>query len=389
MKLIYYIIILLAFAGSFYSCRTKKVAENPVVVEEVKPQADTTLIPSFPSEVLYVLTREYESVWDSTREKYDTKEAEYIRNNNVSIKMFMEQRLMTLFPNLAYVGLLDKIENRAKQMLPSVSKVTPSFRSQDGYYMPSFAERVDLERISDEDEMEKLYLSYSEQNIFKRLNALADTSSFVALEKIRDIQVKDSLWNIDKKLSEDSVPYYMKESLLLSMLTSGLGSHVFFRIMQSKARATYVAEFFYPGLTKDGRKGDAYKHLYVNTMLRNYVGSIMAWLVMDIYWENAASNAPCDMVMDLHNNHVGRNSRYRDLRGAKNTKWVDWAYNVKSFVEDTTRNAQYHNWNKEIPLLVIKEEESKSNDRLYLYWNKADVEEVVDSTQVEIVENLE
>ena len=389
MKLIYYIIILLAFAGSFYSCRTKKVAENPVVVEDVKPQADTTLIPSFPSEVLYVLTREYESVWDSTREKYDTKEAEYIRNNNVSIKMFMEQRLMTLFPNLAYVGLLDKIENRAKQMLPSVSKVTPSFRSQDGYYMPSFAERVDLERISDEDEMEKLYLSYSEQNIFKRLNALADTSSFVALEKIRDIQVKDSLWNIDKKLSEDSVPYYMKESLLLSMLTSGLGSHVFFRIMQSKARATYVAEFFYPGLTKDGRKGDAYKHLYVNTMLRNYVGSIMAWLVMDIYWENAASNAPCDMVMDLHNNHVGRNSRYRDLRGAKNTKWVDWAYNVKSFVEDTTRNAQYHNWNKEIPLLVIKEEESKSNDRLYLYWNKADVEEVVDSTQVEIVENLE
>ncbi len=389
MKPIYYIIILLAFAGGFYSCRTKKVAENPVVVEDVKPQVDTTLIPSFPSEVLYVLTREYESVWDSTREKYDTKEAEYIRNNNVSIKMFMEQRLMTLFPNLAYVGLLDKIENRAKQMLPSVSKVTPSFRSQDGYYMPSFAERVDLERISDEDEMEKLYLSYSEQNIFKRLNALADTSSFVALEKIRDIQVKDSLWNIDKKLSEDSVPYYMKESLLLSMLTSGLGSHVFFRIMQSKARATYVAEFFYPGLTKDGRKGDAYKHLYVNTMLRNYVGSIMAWLVMDIYWENAASNAPCDMVMDLHNNHVGRNSRYRDLRGAKNTKWVDWAYNVKSFVEDTTRNAQYHNWNKEIPLLVIKEEESKSNDRLYLYWNKADVEEVVDSTQVEIVENLE
>lgn len=383
-----YIIILIAFAGCFYSCKTKKVIENPVV-EEVKPQADTTLIPSFPSEVLYVLTREYESVWDSTREKYETKEAEYIRNNNVSIKKFMEQRLMTLFPDLAYVGLLEKIENNAKEMLPSVSKVTPSLRSQDGYYMPSFTEKVNLERISDESEIKNLYLSYSEQNIFKRLNALADTSHFVTLEKIRDVQVKDSLWNIDKKLSEDSVPYYMKESLLISMLTSGLGSHVFFRIMQSKARATYVAEFFYPGLTKDGRKGDAYKHLYVNTMLRNYVGSVMAWLIMDIYWENAASNAPCDMVMDLHNNHVGRNSRYRDLRGAENTQWIDWAYNVKSFVEDTTRNAQYHNWNKEIPLLVIKEEESKSNDRLYLYWNKTAAEEVVDSTQVETTLNLE
>ena len=384
-----YIIILLSIVSIFYSCKTKKVVKAPVVVEENVPQADTTLIPSFPSEVLYVLTREYESVWDSTRDKYDTKEAEYIRNNNVSIKEYMEYRLITLFPDLAYVGLLDKIENKAKQMLPSMSKVMPSFRSQDGYYMPSFAEKVDLERVSDENEIKKLYLSYSEQDVFEKMNALADTSSFVELEEIRNIEVNDSIWNIDKKLSEDSVPYYMKESMLISMLTSGLGSHVFFRIMQSKARATYVAEFFYPGLTKDGRKGDAYKHLYVNTMLRNYVGPVMAWLIMDIYWENAASNAPCDMIMDLHNNHVGRNSRYRDLRGSENSQWVDWAYNVKSFVEDTTRNAQYHNWNKEIPLLVIKEEESKSNDRLYLYWNKTEADEAVEAEESETVENLE
>ena len=108
MKTIY-IIILLSIVIIFYSCKTKKVVEAPVVVEENVPQADTTLIPSFPSEVLYVLTREYESVWDSTRDKYDTKEAEYIRNNNVPIKEYMEYRLITLFPDLAYVGLLDMI----------------------------------------------------------------------------------------------------------------------------------------------------------------------------------------------------------------------------------------------------------------------------------------
>ena len=377
-----YIILFLTLLFGFYSCKTKKVVETPAV-EEVKPQADTTLIPSFPSEVLYVVSREYESVWDSTKEKYNTTEAEYIRENNVSIKEYMEKRLITLFPNLAYIGLMEKIEGKAKDLIPNMTKITPSFRSQDGYYMPSFAERVNLEKTSDNHEINHLYLSTSELQLFNKLNALADTSHFVTLEQMSDIQVKDSLWNVDKVLSEDSVPYYMRESMLISFLTSGLGSHVFFRIMQSKARATYVAEFFYPGLTKDGRKGDAYKHLYVNTMLRNYVGSVMAWLIMDIYWENAASNAPCDMIMDLHNNHVGRNSRYRDLRGAENTQWVDWAYNVKSFVEDTTRNAQYHNWNKEIPLFVIKEEESKSNDRLYLYWNKAELEETQDSTQIE------
>ena len=377
-----YIILFLTLLFGFYSCKTKKVVETPAV-EEVKPQADTTLIPSFPSEVLYVVSREYESVWDSTKEKYNTAEAEYIRENNVSIKEYMEKRLITLFPNLAYIGLMEKIEGKAKDLIPNMTKITPSFRSQDGYYMPSFAERVNLEKISDNHEINHLYLSTSELQLFNKLNALADTSHFVTLEQMSDIQVKDSLWNVDKVLSEDSVPYYMRESMLISFLTSGLGSHVFFRIMQSKARATYVAEFFYPGLTKDGRKGDAYKHLYVNIMLRNYVGAVMAWLIMDIYWENAASNAPCDMIMDLHNNHVGRHSRYRDLRGAENTQWVDWAYNVKSFVEDTTRNAQYHNWNKEIPLFVIKEEESKSNDRLYLYWNKAEVEETQDSIQIE------
>lgn len=378
-----YIIILIALVGCLYSCRSKKVAETtPEVLQDVI-QVDTTIIPSFPSEVLYVVSREYESVWDSTTDKYNTIEAEYIRENNVSIKEYMERRLISLFPNMAYIGLLDKIEGRAKDLIPEKTRRTPSFRSQDGYYMPAFAEKVNLEKVSDNYEINHLLMSYSELQIYNRLNALADTSHFVSLKQVSDIQVKDSLWNVDKKLSEDSVPYYMKESLLISFLTSGVGSHVFFRIMQSKARATYVAEFFYPGLTKDGRKGDAYKHLYVNTMLRNYVGATMAWLVMDIYWENAASNAPCDMVMDLHNNHVGRYSRYRDLRGAENTQWVDWAYNVKSFVEDTTRNAQYQNWNKEIPLLVIKEEESKSNDRLYLYWNKAELEEVQDTIVVE------
>ncbi len=381
------LILLFSFVCFFYSCKTKKKIEASPVLEEVKFQVDTTIIPNFPSEVLYVLSREYESLWDSTKGKYTLPEAEYIRENQVSIKKYMEHRLMTLFPNLAYVGLVDKIENKAISLVPEKSKRPLSIKSQDGYYMPSFAEKVSLEKMSDADESKYLWLSHSERRIFDKLNSLADTAAFITVERIRDIQVNDSIWNVNKKLSEDSVPYYMRESMLISLLTSGMGSHLFFRVMQSKARAAYVSEFFYPEQTKDGRIGDAYKHLYVNTMLRNYVGTAMAWLIMDIYWENAASNAPCDMVMDLHNNHVGRSSRYRDLRGSEHSKWIDWAYNVKSFVEDTTRNATYQNWNKEIPLLVVKEEESKANERLYLYWNKSELES--EEEKVEETENIE
>lgn len=366
-----------------YSCKTKKTVEPPVVEEKEIIQVDTTLIPSFPSEVLYVVAREYESAWDSTTGKYNTPEAELIREKKVPIKKYLEKRLISLFPNLAYVGLMDKIESKAKDLIPNKTKRTPSFSSQDGYYMPSFAEKVSFEKLSDEDEINHLFLSEVEKNIYKKLNSLADSSDFVTLNHIGKIEIKDSIWNVNKTLSEDSVPYYMRESMLISLLTSGVGSHMFFRIMQSKARAMYVSEFFYPGLTKDGRIGDAYKHLYVNTMLRNYVGGPLTWLIMDVYWENKASNAPCDMIMDIHNNHVGRNSRYRDLRGEENTTWINWAENVKSFVEDTTHNAQYHNWNKDIPLFVIQEDQSKTNDRLYLYWNKElpeeSIEELADS----------
>lgn len=382
-----YIILLISFFCFFNSCKTKKKVETTPMLEEIQYQVDTTVIPSFPSEVLYVLSREYESLWDSTKGKYTLPEAEYIRENKVSIKKYMEGRLVSLFPNLAYVGLLEKIENNAVSLVPEKSQRPLSIKSQDGYYMPSFAEKVSLEKLSDADESNYLWLSLSERKIFDRLNSLADTAAFITVETIRDIEVKDSVWNVNKKLSEDSVPYYMREGMLISLLTSGMGSHLFFRVMQSKARATYVAEYFYPEQTKDGRIGDAYKHLYVNTMLRNYVGVSLAWLIMDIYWENAASNAPCDMIMDLHNNHVGRSSRYRDLRGAEGSKWVDWAHNVKSFVEDTTRNAVYQNWNKEIPLLVVKEDESKANERLYLYWNKSELES--EEEKVEETENIE
>jgi hypothetical protein len=41
---------------------------------------------------------------------------------------------------LAYVGLVDKIENKAISLVPEKSKRPLSIKSQDGYYMPSFAE---------------------------------------------------------------------------------------------------------------------------------------------------------------------------------------------------------------------------------------------------------
>ena len=120
------ILILFFLLFAFHSCKTKKVVETPAV-EEVKPQADTTLIPSFPSEVLYVVSREYESVWDSTTDKYSTIEAEYIRENNVSIKEYMEKRLISLFPDLAYIGLMEKNRGESQRFNSRIDKKNSFF----------------------------------------------------------------------------------------------------------------------------------------------------------------------------------------------------------------------------------------------------------------------
>ena len=45
----------------------------------------------------------------------------------------MEYRLITLFPDLAYVGLLDKIENKAKQMLCDTPFSVASIAEECGF----------------------------------------------------------------------------------------------------------------------------------------------------------------------------------------------------------------------------------------------------------------
>ena len=337
-------------------------------------QPDTTRLVSLPASVLYVLAREYECVYDSTRPKYYAPESEIVcSQSGMTIEKYMEGRLMELFPHLVYEGMLGKLNRVALSMLSEDSyKLQVNLGEYSGVMIGESSSYEECYPCQD-DEGEAAFMSMSvaERGVYDRLNALADSAGFARLYDFEHIVAEDSVWCLNTSVLSDSVPYFLEENLGISLLLSGIGSAMFYRIIQSKARAEYVAECFYPGATKDGMRGDAFKHIYVNMLLRRYTSERLVWLIMDVYWESVGNNAPCDMVMDLHNNQIGRNRRYSEFRGDERYDWKSWAGNVLRFIEDTTANSAYQSWNKELPLHFIRAAEEHANPLHYLYWNKS------------------
>ncbi len=379
-KLSYCLLFLLVFV---FGCKSRQAFVEPLPVQqEPLPVGQDTLSHSlvFPAPVIYMLAREYESIHDSTTLKYHTDVATLLRRDSISLPHYMEMRLSELYPGRSYKGLMQKLGRMARKAIPKKESRTvqlPSGMSdsfvilEDAAYHPT-----DLDAfhafVSDEDEMQFLDMTAAERDVYCLMNRLADDSTFFTLSAIDTVIVRDTAWNLNRPLLSDSIPFFLQESLTVPFLFAGAGSYMFYRIMQSKARAEYVSNYYYPGQTKDGHRGDAYKHLFINVMLKRYTTEALAWLIMDVYWEKQGSNAPCDMVMDLHNNHVGR-SRYQQFRGdfwRDRYDWQAWAENIRLFVEDTTRNATYQSWNKRLPLFFIQQEEEKTDPQLYLYWNK-------------------
>ena len=125
---------------------------------------------------------------------------------------------------------------------------------------------------------------------------------------------------------------------LLTTLMIWKGPRMFYRVIQSKSRAERVAYYYYGEATNFGKPGDAFKHIYVNVLLRTYVGEWMSHAIMDVFWEWNSPNAPCDFHMDKHNNMIGRLILYKQFTGSSDqyldNYWLQWAENVYRYIQD-------------------------------------------------------
>ncbi|MGM9825889.1 MAG: DUF6973 domain-containing protein [Paludibacteraceae bacterium] len=360
-----HILILSLLLLCFASCRTQQPTTK--TVPPATSQADTTVILLLPAEAIYIIGQEYLAIYDSASAKYHTPRAAQVRRDSTTMAQYLDQRLAELYPDRAYPGYVAKVSRWAEMLIRREMPASATIRSDIGAELPHAANAA---------EAAALELTPEEKTTLTLLNTLATQASFA------DRTTLDTLHT-------DS---FEEENLALTVML-WYGPRMYYRVMQSKARAEHLARHYYGENTNSGKRGDAFKHIYVNTLLRRYTGRLMSWLVMDVYWENANPNAPCDHFMDLHNNQIGRNSHYHiftqptgdaptvsragsleqtvskgDLEGLP--AWQQTAVRIYQFIEDTAANSTYHPWDKQTPSFIVIQDEQQSPAQQYIYWNK-------------------
>jgi hypothetical protein len=325
------------------SCRTQQTLHQPVVL-----QADTTVIPDFPAEVLYVLGAR----WEADTALQDHTIAEYI-----------EEELMRLYPEKAYAGYINRLCALTDGLLVSSQRKPILFNPhrQEINFWSTASLRTNfyaaLDSLSLEEEMEVLELTPQEQADWDVLQSLVHSEQPITRAAFDTLNIE----------------FFDEENVLLTLLL-WRGPRLFYRVLQSKARAEKLARYYYGEATNNGRPGDAFKHIYVNVLLRTYVGEWLSHAIMDIFWEWKSPNAPCDHYMDLHNNIIGRQTRYDDFttidaQCSDMRHWLQWAENVQHFVQDSV-NGDYQVWNKETPTFVVESAAQKVSNTQYIYWDK-------------------
>lgn len=353
MKNNYVLLLLIVLFLVGCASQRSKLVGSEIYEPMTASEPDTTIIPKFDSAVLYVLAREYENAHDTLR----------------SMGEYVEERLLELYPERAYRGMMSKVADETMNRVQSIRRM-PQYRvnSIDGLTLSAPNESY-FNSVSDSAEVEFMQMTEAEAAVYWDLNSLADANLPVRLADFDSIGAFDSEWGLNAVLMGSDIPYLVKEDWVISFVSMGVASSTIYRVLQSKARAEYVARHFYHANTAYGKRGDAYKHIFVNLLLRRYTTSQIAWLVMDVYWERASVNRPCDHVMDFHNNLVGREYQYENLLHGSDD-WRRWAYTTRDFINDTIDNSEFMNWRLNTPTFIVNEEAKKVNPNKYIYWSK-------------------
>ena len=311
---------------------------------------DTTALPTFPAEALYVLGAQWE--------------ADSLLQEDMTIAEYLEKELIRLYPEKAYKGYVQRLCSVADCLLVN-SQHTPSLfipKRQEinfvsGYSSSKATSYAILDSLTMAEEMMALEFTPQEEADWHALQALVHSNQPLTHETFDTLNIE----------------FFDEENILLTLLL-WRGPRMFYRILQSKARAEKLAYYYYGEATNNGRPGDAFKHIYVNVLLRTYVGDWLSHAIMDVFWEWKSPNAPCDHFMDLHNNIIGRQTRYQDFtqidaQCSDTRYWLQWAEKVQHFVQDSV-NGHRQSWDKETPTFIVEPAAKQVSSEQYIYWDK-------------------
>ncbi|MBQ8956995.1 MAG: hypothetical protein IJ057_00615 [Bacteroidales bacterium] len=351
---------LAASAGN--GCKTA-VADQPS--DDSIPQAITKKIPTFPLEVLYVVAKEYEMAENGSSRKQAYKGKPIVSYTKDG---YVELRLMELYPDLAYHGVAEE----SRRFYDSVTMAYASNAARlgvtettDGVKETNPADEKDgmMGFVSEENEAEFLQMDDDETAMLGKYDLLARRRRNASLDEILSVAKQE-----DDLDSED-----WEQLGFVCVVTNAPCSHLYYRILLCKKRAENTAKANFSRCSS-GTQGDAFRHIAVSMLLRRYLTEALSYFIMDISHERIVSRNrfDCDTYMDLHNNFVGRSSKYWRFRGkyaADKYDWRLWLSRIKDYVDDDKSNASCMEWDCDTPKSTVKKQSKAANKNKYIYYD--------------------
>jgi hypothetical protein len=273
---------------------------------------------------------------------------------------YLESRLIALFPDQAQPGMIDRFKALIMTKAKDVHQDTPPVITSEiwpanwvDYFPhtedPTLDEEADSLRMNAAER--KLHFTYDEmaREYVRATGGNPKTKSEFATDYNKKILALCGIPTPDTGIKAEIVG-------VVSILVLTSASYLGFRVWLSRKRANEKEIEFY-GSAGNGNRSDAFRHIYVNVLLHRYVGKTLAKQVMD--WNECKnwvpfgactiSNPPRDHAMDLWNNDIGRDHKYKDFRGRwllDRWNWELWASKVRTYVNENTTSGSSKNGRK-------------------------------------------
>lgn len=325
--------------------------------------------PEYPAIAVYIVYREYVNKHPGIR---------FLKQDDPEYQRYMEKRLRELYPQRGYAGMMRDAVGEMRRNREAWRRYERALREHvyssasdcdvqlvpdseceggggsDGTADPSLTEYPtdpswsgNLEYYVDEslvptlqEEADSLQLTPTESSGLQYYEtlALADGEFRGGIQPYGDTGAStDDLIRL-AAMGPGAAGEASIQALPLAV-TIPLGVAAFFgpRIAFSWWRAVDAAESYYPAMGEGDTQRDAFRHTYVNVMLRRYCSGPIAKLVMDTN-EAWGDNPWGSRMMDYHNNDLGRSTRYEHFRGHwfwDRWSWGVWAHRVRRYINDT------------------------------------------------------
>jgi hypothetical protein len=343
----------------FVSCDKNKSASLTAPVE---PEFTIDPGPSFPAFAVHILEREHvhQKSLDNQRAMRMTQ-AEYV-----------ESRLRDLYPNVAYHGMLDRTSAAYEQYV----KEYEQYVKQEALYEASIGLEPEPEEepvpfTTLEDEIERSGMSQEEVDLFLELEQIAQSDIPVTSESL------ENLLNADGgRLRQQFIPWFGVNYI------SSMMPYAAFRIYLGHKRATDKAKDYYGIHTTKGKRGDAFKHIFMSMYLRRFIGRSAAYVAMYLNelrrdWDG--SNDPPNREMDLHNNTIGLKTKYGHFRAHwfwDVYNWRKWSRRVRDYVNKHSNGVKMEKWDDDAENLypesnsVAQDEANTISNKKYIWFRE-------------------